>query len=158
LPSNSLKSVLDASVFVDYYVRFPQSAKRHERARNVVKALSRIGAEIYEPFILEIELAGVLVRVLNREDVLRILRIASKYVRYIDEAKLHETAAEVALSTGCRAVDSYYIAAAKKFSAILITSDGVAKLSAERVGVELLRLLSDEDYRALMDRLHGNSQ
>jgi len=157
LSSTNLKSVLDASVFVDYYVRFPQSAKRHERARNVVKALSRIEAEMYEPFILEIELTGVLVRVLKQEDVLRILRIVSKYVRYIDEAKLHDTAAEVALKTGCRAVDSYYIAAAKKYSAILITSDRVMKLNAEKVGVESFYLLSDEDYRALMDRLHGNS-
>jgi len=149
-----MRVAVDVSVFADYYVMYPQRVDRYNRSRAVLDLLSSIGAEVYEPFILDIELRSVLVRKLKPSTVLEIVRAILESVIIVDESELHDVAAEIALRTGCRAVDSYYIAAAKRYSAILITSDRVMKLNAEKAGVDSFYLLSDEDYKALIDRLN----
>jgi len=130
-----MRAVVDVSVFADYYVLYPQRIDRYNRSRAVLDLLSSIGAEVYKPFILDIEFRSVLVRKLKPSTVLEIVKAVLESVTIVDGSELHDVAAEIALKTGCRAVDSYYIAAAKKSSAILITSDRVMKLNAEKVGV-----------------------
>jgi len=60
---------------------------------------------------------------------------------------------EIALLTGCRAVDAYYIATTNHVNAALITNDRVMKYNALKVGVEAYYLLSDNDYSTLISKL-----
>lgn len=50
----------------------------------------------------------------------------------------------VALETGSRAADSFYIAAAKIEDAILISNDGFQIESAKKSGIEAYNLLLDK--------------
>jgi len=74
-------------------------------------------------------------------------------VNVIREEFIHDKAAEVALLTGCRAVDAYYIATAKHVNAVLITNDKVMKNNALKTGIEAYYLLNNDDYNILMNKL-----
>jgi len=145
--------VVDASVLADYYFLYPRKPERHERARVVLNKLSSLGLPVYEPFLFEVELRAVLVRRINPEEVLEIAGIVLRHANVIGEELIHNRAAEIALLTGCRAVDAYYTATAKHVNAILITNDKVMKYNALKAGVKAYYLLDDKDYKALISKL-----
>ena len=145
--------VVDTSVFADYLLYYPARPERHRRARRILDAISGLGAPVYEPFILEVELPAVLVRRLPRPRAAELAREVLEHVNIVEEAELRSDAVEIALSTGCRAVDSYYIATAGLLDAALVTSDRVQAANARKAGVEAYYLLSDADYAALAERL-----
>lgn len=145
--------IVDVSVFADYYFFYPRKPERHERARRVLDGVSMLGIPVYEPFIFEIELRAVLVRKISPEQVLEIVDRVLRHVNIVEERWIHDKAAEVALLTGYRAVDAYYIAASKHLDAVLITSDKVMKQNALKAGVETYYLLDDKDYNVLMNKL-----
>ena len=145
--------VVDTSVFADYFLYNPRRPERHWRARRVLNALSDLGAVVYEPFILEVELLAVLVRRLPPPQARRLVDTVMDYVNLAGEGELHDEAVEVAASTGCRAADAYYIATAALLDAVLVTSDHVQAANAGRAGVEAYYLLSDEGYQGLLRRL-----
>jgi predicted nucleic acid-binding protein len=104
--------VVDTSVFADYYLLYPKDPERHERARAVLDRLSLRDVIVYELFLLEIELRAVLVRRVPPEQVLKIVNTTLNHVNLVGEEEIHDKAAEIALTTGCRAVDAYFIATA----------------------------------------------
>ena len=145
--------VVDTSVFADYFLLFPRNPERHRRAREVLNKLSDLALPVYEPFLFEVELRAVLVRRIDPKDVLSILSVVLEYVNVIDEKHVHDKAAEIALLTGCRAVDAYYIATTKRVDAISITNDRVMRDNASKTGVEAYYLLNNGDYETLMSKL-----
>ncbi|MCE4614405.1 MAG: type II toxin-antitoxin system VapC family toxin [Desulfurococcales archaeon] len=145
--------VVDTSVFADYYFLYPENPGRHERARAVLDKLSNLGLPVHEPFLFEVELRAVLVRRINPKEVLEILDIVLGHVNVMDEELIHDKASEIALLTGCRAVDAYYIAATKHVDAALVTSDRTMKENALKSDVEAYYLLNDEDYKTFMNEL-----
>ncbi len=145
--------VIDTSVFADYYLFYPKRRERHERARVVIDEISRLGLLVYEPFLFEIELKAVLARGIPPKQVLKIIAVVLNYVNVVDEKEVHGKASEIALLTGCRAVDAYYIATAKHVNAVLITNDKVMKHNALKAGAQAYYLLEEKDYKALMMKL-----
>lgn len=145
--------VVDTSVFADYYFFYSKKPERHERARAVLDKLSSLGLLVYEPFLFEVELRAVLVRRIKPEQALEIVGIVLRHVNVIGEELIHDKAAEIALFTGCRAVDAYYIATAKYVNAVLVTNDKAMKYNASKAGTEVYYLLNDEDYKALTSKL-----
>ncbi len=150
--------VVDASVFADYYLFYPRRPERYERARAVIDEISRLGLLVYEPFLFEIELKAVLVRRIDPKQVLNIVAIVLNHINIVDEKEIHNKAAEIALLTGCRAVDAYYIATAKHVNAILITNDKVMKYNASKAGAKAYYLLEEKEYEALMMKLKNSKQ
>lgn len=69
----------------------------------------------------------------------------------IDYEELHEKAFDIALSTGCRAIDAFFLGYAKETSSILVSSDRVQVLNVRRAGVEAYYLL--EEYSKLITKL-----
>jgi len=154
LPKETIQgAVVDTSVFADYYLLYPRKPERHERARMVLNSLSSLGLPVYEPFLFEVELRAVLVRRIKLEQVLKIVSITLEHVNVVREELIHDKAAEVALLTGCRAVDAYYIATAKHVNAALITNDKVMRNNALKTGIETYYLLNDNDYDTLINKL-----
>jgi len=74
-----------------------------------------------------------------------------KHVNPVGYEELHETAFDIALSTGCRAVDAFFISCAKETNSILISSDEVQISNARKAGVEAYHLL--EEYNKLLVKL-----
>ena len=145
--------VIDTSVFADYYLLYPGDPERHERARTVLDKLSHRDVMVYEPFLFEIELRAVLVRRIPPEQALGIVSTSLKHVNVVGEEEIHDKAAEIALITGCRAVDAYFIATVKHVDGILITNDRVMKDNAQKIGAEAYYLLDNQDYKKLIATL-----
>jgi len=140
--------VVDVSVFVDYFVVVEGKESRHRIAVEFLNKLSDKGAIVYEPFVFEVELCAVLVRYIEPKYVTEILKVILNHIAVIKEDELHSEAKAIALETGCRAIDAYYIATAKLVDAILVTNDSVMKSNADKVGVEAYHLVKD------YERLH----
>jgi len=145
--------VIDTSVFADYYFLFPGNPERHKRARAVLDKLSDLGLPVYEPFLFEVELRAVLARRIDPKNVLDILNTMLEHINVIDEKLIHDKAAEIALHTGCRAVDAYYIATTKHTDAILVTNDRKMRDNASKSGIEAYYLLNNKDYKTLTIKL-----
>ena len=139
--------VVDVSVFVDYFTVVEDKRIRHKVAVEFLNKLSDRGATVYEPFVFEVELCAVLVRYIEPKYVTKILEVIVDHVAIVEEDKLHSKAKAIALKTGCRAIDAYYIATARLIDAILVTNDAIMKSNADRAEVEAYYLL--EDYEEL---------
>ncbi len=151
MPKETIQTVVvDTSVFADYYFIYPRRPERHERARTVLDKVSALDLPVYEPFLFEVELRAILVRRIKPEHVIEITDIILKHVNVIREELIHDKAAEIVLLTGCRAVDAYYIAAAKQVNAFIITNDRVMKNNALKVRVKTYYLLDKGNIVSLL--------
>jgi len=143
--------VLDTSVFVDAIIPFKKD--RYELANNIIDVISRRGLSLYEPKLLVIELSGVLVRFKAMDAVKEHVDSLLDFINILDYSELHEIAFEVALSTGCRAIDSFFIACAKKANSMLISNDELQVLNARRAGVKAFYLL--REFKGIQQELQN---
>jgi predicted nucleic acid-binding protein len=123
--------VLDASVIVDAFIKprrrkqdelLKQQLERHKKAKSLLKFFLDITLPIYIPRICIIETAGVIRRKAGIYPD-KVINFIMKRFKVIDEVNIWDLALSIAKETGCRAVDSYYIATAEKTNSILITAD-----------------------------------
>ncbi|BES82399.1 type II toxin-antitoxin system VapC family toxin [Pyrodictium abyssi] len=141
--------VLDTSILVDAVIPFDEH--RRSIVRRVLRAVEEAGAVVYEPRLVLVELAGVLARYQPPDKVRsHVERIAEKLV-IIDYGVLHDTAYRVALETGCRAADAFFIAAALHTGSLLATNDRIQAANAARMGVEAYYVL--QQHQQLIERL-----
>jgi len=141
--AGNLRIVLDASIVVDAYAG--RSKERREAVLSLLEMLDAVGAELVEPRLFVVEIAGVLVRYIKPEDVVRVLALLEGVARLVPETEYWGLAKDIALKTGSRAADSYYIAVARLTDALLVTSDRPQAVSARRAGVEAYYLPAERD-------------
>ncbi len=143
--------VVDVSVFIDRL--FIYDEKRSSRACSLFKLIDKKSINIFEPQVFGIELASQLVR-RKPETIARKLydEIMNKVIT-IDEID-YDLLLDVALSTACRAIDTFYIAAASVVSAILASADKVMVNNARKYGVEAYYIHDLNDYSALISRIN----
>ena len=60
---------------------------------------------------------------------------------------------DIALSTACRAIDTYYIAVAYMFSGILVSADKIMVNNARKYGVKAYYMHDTNDYSSLISRI-----
>ncbi len=141
--------VLDTSVFVDAIIPFDR--ERHRKSTTVLDVISKKELEVFEPRLLVVELSAVLARYKPRDVVVKHVNEIVKHVNLVGYEELHETALDMALSTGCRAIDAFFIGCAKETNSILVSSDKVQVSNARKAGVEAYHLL--EEYNELLAEL-----
>jgi predicted nucleic acid-binding protein len=100
---------------------------------------------IIEPDIFKVELIGQISRRTSREKALEICEEIFAELVFIETSKIYDEAFAVALETGSRASDAFYIASAIADKAILISNDKFQAKSAGRFGIEVYYLLHDEE-------------
>ena len=137
--------VIDTSVWLDLFL---EDSDRKKIAEEFMKAIE---VTIYEPEVFKIELAGTLSRRFRKDDVLSFIDDIMSKVRLIENP--NELAFQIALDTGCRAIDSYFIATAKLTNSILITNDKVMARNAKKAGIESYYLI--EEFDKAVERLRG---
>jgi len=93
---------------------------------------------IYEPEVFKIELAGTLSRRFNKGEVLSLIDEITSKVRLIENPD--QLALQIALDTGCRAIDAYFIATAKLTNSILIINDRIMAKNARKAGIRFITL------------------
>ena len=127
--------VIDTSVWLDLFL---EDIKRRKLAEDLIKIAEGF---IYEPQVFKIELAGVLSRKFNKKDALSFIKEIEKKIKIIKNPNI--LAFQVALNTGCRAIDAYFIATAKLTNSILITNDKVMINNAKKFKIEAYYLIED---------------
>ena len=137
--------VLDASVIIDAIIKPQQKKadkllekqlKRHRKTKTLMELLITSKIPIYIPRIALIEVAALTKRKIGLVSS-EILEFISQHFNILKEDSIWDIAMETAKETGCRTVDSYYIATAKKTNSTLITAD---KIMAENAKTSILPL------------------
>jgi predicted nucleic acid-binding protein len=145
-----LNLVVDVSVFIDRL--FIYDEERSSRARNVFRLIDQRGLSIFEPQVFGVELASQLVRRKPRAIAEKLYSEIMDRVIIIDEIE-YELLLDIALSTACRAIDAFYIAAASAIQAVLVSADRIMVDNARKYGVEAYYIHNTRDYNALISRM-----
>jgi len=141
--------VLDTSVFIDAIFRF--DSHRSRLAADLFRTAQNAGVSIIEPEIFKIELIGQLVRRIQKKEAFIIYNAIVSKIEFITIEKLREIAFSVAYDTGCRAIDSYFIAAAKISRNILITNDRIMAANAKKSNIYVYYLV--DEFKDAIERL-----
>jgi len=136
-------TVVDTSVFIDMLFRYDE--KRYKLANRLFRLLQDVETTITEPEIFKVELIGQLVRRMNKNEAILLYEEIIERIEVVKIESLKEIAFSIAFETGCRAVDSFYVAVAKMKCLILISNDKVQVESAKKYGVEAYYLIEDFD-------------
>jgi len=145
-----LNLVIDVSVFIDRL--FIYDEERSNRARNVFRIVDKKGYNIFEPQVFGIELASQLIRRKPRNIAKRIYDEVMERIIVVEELE-YDLLLDVAFQTGCRAIDTYYIATASIVDGILISADKVMVTNARRYGVDAYYIHDAREYNELMSKL-----
>ncbi|MCD6373183.1 MAG: type II toxin-antitoxin system VapC family toxin [Thermococcus sp.] len=135
--------VVDTSVFIDAI--FEYDKERTDIARKLFREPQNLKLQVVEPDIFKIELIGQLVKRMEREKAIALYELIIERIETIDTTKLKEIAFEIALQTGCRAVDSFYISAAHSTNAVLVSNDRTQVEGAMKYGISAFYLLEESD-------------
>ena len=142
--------VIDVSVFIDRL--FIYDEERSNRARNVFRIVDKKGYNIFEPQVFGIELASQLIRRKPRNIAERVYYEVMERIIVVEEIE-YDLLLDVAFQTGCRAIDTYYIATASIVDGILISADKVMVTNARRYGVDAYYIHDAREYNELMSKL-----
>jgi predicted nucleic acid-binding protein len=119
---------IDTSIFID--LLFEYDSSRTLKAEETLNIILERGLEIINPTVFKVELAGVLTRRMQIDRALEIIKDILSEVKLIPNPD--DLAFEVALKTGSRATDAYFIATAKLTNSILITNDRIMSTNAKK--------------------------
>ena len=142
--------VIDVSVFIDRL--FIYSEERSNRTRNVFRIVDKKGYNIFEPQVFGIELASQLIRRKPRDITERVYDEVMERIIVVEEID-YDLLLDIAFQTGCRAIDTYYIATASIVDGILISTDRVMATNAKRYGVNAYYIHDAREYSELMSKL-----
>jgi len=134
--------VIDTSVFID--LLFEYNTERTRSAEELFSILEEHILAIAEPDLFKVELAGQIARRVQKDKAIKICEEIFADLVFIDMSRIFEEALSIALKTGSRASDSFYIASARIEKAILISNDKYQVESSRRSGIEVYNLLYDQ--------------
>jgi uncharacterized protein len=135
--------VVDTSVFIDLI--FEYNSARTRSAEEMFSILEEKGLTILEPDLFKIELTGQIARRVKRDLAPKICEEIFQELDFIGTSEIFDKALSIALETGSRAADSFYIAAAEVKEAILISNDRLQIENAKKAGIEVYSLLQDQE-------------
>ena len=141
--------VVDASVFLDLI--FDYRSDRTAIADGLFTLMEEDGVPIFEPDAFKIEMIGQLVRRRTKEEATALAEEIFSNINFIEASELFDMAYSVAVLTGSRAIDSFYVAAAKLEEAFLVSNDKHQVESARRSGVEVYYLL--DEFEEVRERI-----
>ena len=132
--------VVDSSVFVDSL--FEKNEARNRMAKELLKSIEDLPIFIPRVFLLElVSVAGRLNISLTKRDVEEL----TGDLEILSEDFLFEEAFKIVEKTHSRAVDSYFISAAKLTNSALVSCDKKMIENAKKIGVEAYYLLEELD-------------
>ena len=132
--------VVDTSVFVDLFFEYDRN-----RTRLAEQFFENVNdAPLFEPELFKIELISQLVRRMKKDEAILTAESTFKVLNFIETQELFELAFLIALETGCKAADSFYIATAKVTDSILVSNDKFQVKNARDFGIPAFYLLEGE--------------
>ncbi|MGA9097492.1 MAG: type II toxin-antitoxin system VapC family toxin [Methanotrichaceae archaeon] len=135
--------VVDASIFIDLI--FEYNSERTHSAEELFSILEKNGLQIVEPDLFKIELTGQISRRMKKDTASKVCDEIFQKLAFIDTYRTFDKALSIALKTGSRAADSFYIATAIVEEAILISNDRFQIGSSKKSGIEVYNLLENKE-------------
>ena len=117
-------------------------------------SVTRQGIGVYAPCLFLAEVAGVLVRFLPPNITRGVIERLRDEVTLVGDDLYFTEAVEIALITGSRGADSYYIGLAKILNVPLATTDKVQALNAKKSKIRSFYILNEHDIENLLDILN----
>jgi predicted nucleic acid-binding protein len=145
--------VVDTSVFLDELFKF--DPKRHDKARILFRLIDEKDVLIVEPEIFKIELIGQLVRRMEKDEATILYESVVKRLEFVKAKDSEGIAFSIAFETGSRAIDTFFIAAAKIGNAHLVSNDKIQVESARKFGVEAYYLL--DEFEKVKERIRSRA-
>ncbi|MEB3825301.1 MAG: PIN domain-containing protein [Desulfurococcales archaeon] len=142
--------VVDVSVFIDRL--FIYDEQRSSRARSLFRLIDGRSLNIFEPQVFGIELASQLARRKPTTIARKLYDEIMNKIILIDEIE-YDLLLDISLTTACRAIDAFYIAAAIIISAKLVSADKVMVNNARKYGVEAYYIHNLNDYNTLVSKI-----
>ena len=139
--------VIDVSVFIDSL--FIYDEERSRRARRLFQIVDKEHLNIFEPIVFGIELVAQLVRRKPRSMAEKIYKEIVSRIIMVDEIE-YDLLLDIALSTGCRAIDTYYIAVASITSTMLVSADKIMVQNAKKYGIDAYYIHDLNGYNDLI--------
>jgi len=143
--------VVDTSVFVDLFFEYDRN--RTKLAEQFFENVN--DAPLFEPELFKIELISQLVRRMKKDEAILTAESTFKVLNFIETQELFELAFLIALETGCKAADSFYIATAKVTDSILVSNDKFQVKNARDFGIPAFYLLEGEKVIDEITELFG---
>ena len=135
--------VVDASIFIDLI--FEYNSERTHSAEELFSILEENGLQIVEPDLFKIELTGQIARRMKKDMASKVCDEIFQKLVFIDTYRTFDKALSIALKTGSRAADSFYIATAIVEETILISNDRFQIGSSKESGIEVYNLLENKE-------------
>jgi len=148
--------VIDASVAIDLFAG--RNVQRAALAEEVFRCTASGNISVYAPRLFLVEVAGVLVRFLAPSLVEEVVNRLEEEINIIGDGLYFERAVKIALATGSRGADAYYIGLAEAIEAPLVTSDKVQAQNAKRAGVRAYYVLDERELEELTQLLKCREQ
>lgn len=143
--------IVDASVAVDLFAS--KDLHRTETAERLFRCIKLGNVHVYAPRLFLVEVAGVLVRFLPPKLVRDIARRLAEEINIKGDDSYFERSVEIALATGSRGADAYYIGLAEILGAPLATSDRIQSQNARKAGIKAYYILNRGEMEELIKLL-----
>jgi predicted nucleic acid-binding protein len=135
--------VIDTTIFID--LLFEYNSERTRSAEKLLTILEENGLTIVEPDLFKVEFTAQIARRIKKELAPKICNEIFAELVFINTSRIFEDAQSIALETGSRAADAFYIACTKAENAILVSNDKHQIESAKKLGIEVYNLLQDQE-------------
>jgi predicted nucleic acid-binding protein len=143
--------VVDSSVWFDL---FALDGLRKNLAKNFLRLIEDKNMPVLEPRVFEIEFIALLSRRYGGDEALNIFTTVKNKIVVLPNPD--GIAFSIAHNTGCRAIDSYFIALAKLTDSILISNDRIQVNNAKKAEIEAYYLLEEfDEIKAHLEKVHA---
>lgn len=131
---------------------FIYDPERTTRVRKLFNVIDDKNLNIFVPAVFGIELASQLVRRKPKIIAQEVYDVIMSKVIVIEDIE-YDLLFGIAFSTGCRAIDAFYIAASSIVPAILVTADRIMSNNARKYGIEAYYIHDETDFKTLISKI-----
>ncbi|ASJ03575.1 hypothetical protein A3L09_10065 [Thermococcus profundus] len=150
--------VVDTSALVDAAIPVKGKEHRNMMARRAMSSAESAGIPLAMPRLGVVETISLIKRLTGRDDVVSLIEeYLSSRVLQVSEDWIFEDAKDVARKIHPRAADAYFIPTAKKFDAMLISSDRDMVSRARKMGVKAFYILDEAELEDFLKEVSGGA-
>ncbi|WP_054840960.1 type II toxin-antitoxin system VapC family toxin [Thermococcus peptonophilus] len=151
--------VVDTSALVDAVIPVKGKEHRNELARQAISSAESAGIPLAMPRLGGVvETISLVKRLTGKDEAVALIEeYLSSRVLQVSEDWIFEDAKDVARKIHPRAADAYFISTAKKFDAILISSDRDMVSRARKMGVKAFYILDEAELEDFLKEVSGGA-
>ncbi|WP_297421420.1 type II toxin-antitoxin system VapC family toxin [Thermococcus sp.] len=150
--------VVDTSAFIDSIIPVRGKEERNRLARAAISAAEVRGTPLLMPRLGVVEIISLVRRLTGKDRAVDlIMEYIEAKVLQVSEDWIFEDAKAIARKIHPRAADSYFIATAKKFNAMLISSDKDMVTRARKMGIRAFYVLDETQLNEYLNEMSGGA-